>query len=272
MTPVTAPSQFRTHQGPVPAAITSPLFRKLVSEWIDLNADPNTASTIRRFGKQQPILANYNSPGQIVDAIDSSDWDTIDALLGALLRLFQDGHQLAGRILLQQFLPLVSAITRPPQSRNEARWIEDRRHIAIAELWNLAGTMDIDHYAGHLLGDIRWLLRRRFAATAHVDTREVPFGDAADVVDPTTPAAESTAPLRSDHYRLDAVLSWAHNNGIITQAEVELLTTIYIAGNRCDHIAAQMGLKPAAVSQRCHRAVKRIQAHAEQIPAPAAIA
>lgn len=276
MSPTTAPSRtrFRTHQGPVPAGISSPLFRKLVSEWINLNADPTIAAATRRLGQQQPALAAYNTPGEIVDAIDAGDIATADAMLVALLTLFQDGHQLAGRILLQQFLPLVASISYGTKRGTEAQWTEDRRHIAIAELWNVAATVDIDRYRGRVLVDIHWRLRRHFLKATNDSTREIPCGDAGDILDHDTSAHyhDDDEPLISDSYRLAPILAWAQASGLITQADADLLTTIYIDGNRINKTAAQMGLKPTNVSQRCHRAVKRIRDHIDQIPTPAAIA
>ncbi len=194
-------------------------------------------------------------------------------MLVALLTLFQDGHQLAGRILLQQFLPLVASISRGPKRGTEAQWTEDRRHIAIAELWNVAATVDIDRYRGRVLSDIYWRLRRHFLKATD-STREIPCGDAGDILDHDTSARHhgDEEPLISDSYRLAPILSWAQTSGLITQAEAGLLTTIYIDGNRISKTAAQMGLKPATVSQRCHRAVQRIRDHIDQIPTPAAIA
>jgi len=266
----TTPRKFRTHPGDNPVNTKSPLFDKLCGEWVSLNTDPNTTNATRRLGQKQPALAEHNTPGDIVDAIDAADHLEAEIMISALLESFQDGDQIAGRILLQQFLPFVASITRAPRLGSDTQWIEDRRHIAIAELWHLAATIDIDHYRGRIVCTFTWRLRHRAASTA-ADGRQIPWGDSSDF-DIITETTNEEEPLLSEQYRLAPVLAWAHSQNIITQPEVEMLTIIYIEGNRTDHVAAQMGLKPATVSQRCHRAVKRIQAHVDQIPEPAAIA
>jgi|LSQX01.1.fsa_nt_gb hypothetical protein len=283
MTPdtTTKRSKFRTHQGPTPP-IASPLFRKLVGEWISLNTDPTATAEIHRMGQKQPILANLNTPGEIVDAIDAADQDTTDAMLAALLLLFQNGHHLAGRLVLHQFLPLIASLTYTRQQGSRTEWAEDRRHIAIAEFWTVA--TEVNPESDHVVCDIYWRLRRA-CNKAFINTPEIPAGDASDILKlrgnadlnlplarPSHQADEDDIPLRSDSYRLAPILNWARNAGLITQAEADLLTTIYIDGNRVKNTAAEMGLNPNNVSQRCRRAVKRIRDHAEQIPTPAAIA
>lgn len=260
-------TQFRTHDGTTPGELTSPLFRKLISEWVDLNTAETTSATMRQLGKRQPILAAYKTPGEIVDAIDTANHSTREDMLAALLRLFQDGHQLAGRILLHQFLPLISAITKTRSEGTETHWIEDRRHIAVAEFWHLTSTLDIDYYAGHLLGDISWMLRRRFTKLTNEDARQIPHGDIGDIIDANTATTE-TEPLKSDHYNLRAILDWAQNTAIITEADSKLLTTIYIDGNRFTQTAQTMGVKPTTLSQRAHRAIQKIRDNVEEIPEP----
>lgn len=268
-TTATRTQHFRIHHGPTPTTITSPLFRKLITEWIQINADPSTIATIQRLGKQQTSLANYNTPGEIVDAIDTSDKETIEEMLTALLILFQAGHQIAGRILLQQFLPLIATVTRPPRQGAETHWIEDRRHIAVAEFWNLTATINVTNHTDHIIGTLAWTLRRRFTTITNDDSRHIAVEHVEDILDTDYP--EDTPP-KSDYYKLDDILTWAQTNEIITQAEKDLLTAIYIDGNRTTQIASTMGIKSATIRQRCHRAVQRIRDNASNIPAPAAIA
>ena len=272
MTPATTTKRnhFRIHQGPTPTGIASALFAKLVAEWTQINDDPATTKAIQRFGKQHPDIAGYHTPGEIVDAIDAADKEATEDMLAALLRLFQDGHQLAGRILLQQFLPLVASITQAPRAGADTHWIEDRRHIAIAEFWHLAGTIDIDYYCGHLIGGLAWMLRRRFTKLANEDERQIPIENITDIIDTTTDCDDE--PTRSDHYRLYDILTWAYGAGIISQADCEILTTVYIDGKRMVQLAEEMDVKVTAIRQRCHRATQRIRNHIDQIPAPAAIA
>jgi hypothetical protein len=84
--------------------------------------------------------SGFSLPGQIVDAIDAAGHDRTNELLLALIRLFQNGHQLAGRVVLQALLPkLAKTATHAGGmcTSSSDTWAEDRRHITIAEFWDV---------------------------------------------------------------------------------------------------------------------------------------
>ena len=135
-------SAFRAHHAR-PAQVASPLFSQLIDEWIGLNQTRSTISELDRWAVLEPVLAGYSWPADIVDAIDAAENTVKDTMLLALLRLAQTGHQLAGRILLQQMLPSIGKLTKtsPSQPNSDNRWAEDRRHIAVASLFLAPGPM-----------------------------------------------------------------------------------------------------------------------------------
>jgi hypothetical protein len=131
---------FRQHDE-APEAVESPLYRQLTQEWVHLNHLPSTSRTLRHWARNEPVLAGFQRPGDIVDAIDQAANEGKDQLLLALVRTFQAGQQLAGRIIVQALLPKLAKLTQnggiAPRLSSGApsQWREDCRHIAIAELW-----------------------------------------------------------------------------------------------------------------------------------------
>ena len=124
---------FRQHDV-APADVVSPLYRQLTQEWAELHVTPSTPATVRRWGRAEKALAGFAMPGQIVDAIDAAGHDRTNELLLALIRLFQRGHQLAGRVVLQALLPKLAktattpagcaprAATPGPKTAGTSRW------------------------------------------------------------------------------------------------------------------------------------------------------
>lgn len=126
------------------AQVASQLFGQLIDERIGLNQTRSTAAELERWAGLEPILAGYTWPADIVDAIDAAQNTAKDAMLLALLRPAQSGHQLAGRVLLQQMLPSIGKLTTtsPSQPTTDLRWAGDRHHIAVAEFWDLISTLN----------------------------------------------------------------------------------------------------------------------------------
>lgn len=140
----TASPIFRSHHA-TPPDVPSPLYRALLQEWADLHQRPSTTAALARWARAEPVLAGHTTPGAIVDAIDTAPRALKDDLMTALVRLAQTGHQLAGRIVLQAMLPKLVRITRQTAGGDrDNTWSEDRRHIVIAEFWDV-----LAHYPLH---------------------------------------------------------------------------------------------------------------------------
>ena len=134
---------FRQHHR-APEGVRSPVYRQMTTEWADLHQLAATLTIVRRWGRVEPALAEFASPGEIVDAIDTGDPETKDELLIALVRLFQNGQQLAGRTVLQALLPKLARMAGHTSfalsTASDDTWAEDRRCITIAEFWDVLTT------------------------------------------------------------------------------------------------------------------------------------
>lgn len=279
--PARRPSAFRAHHHR-PPLVTSHLFSSLIDEWIRLNNEQASSTAVARWARVEPVLAGHTWPCDIVDAIDAAPLEQKNQLMGALLRLVQKGHQLAGRILLQQMLPSIGKLTKTtPRNADDAkdnRWAEDRRHIAIAEFWDL-----ISHYPTHrqptnLPGTLHMeMVHRLFSRRPETPT--VLAGDAEDVwnVAGNPAAVHDEDSLVPDGLQLADLLTWAVDRQVISPYEADLLTTVYIDTsspdtprvlNRTAGAAARWNIKPALVRLHCHRAADKLR-HAvrESVPA-----
>jgi len=257
-------SAFRQHHQ-VPARVESALFRQLIGEWVNLNALSSSAAAILKWGRLEPALAGYHSPGDLVDAVDAATPDGKDEILGALIRLFQAGHQLAGRVVLQSMLIKLGRITlRTRGTSSDNAWAEDRRHIAVAEFWDVLSGYPIARRPHKIAANLA-------LDTLHRLTGETRGQQPARPLDPTELPEEHSGRLMaaariqpgrvglSVDDDLVQVVTWAVSRDVITREDAELLVQVYLpqpGTSGTATAAAQLGLSDAAVRQRCSRARK----------------
>ncbi len=242
------------------------IFVQLGQEWIRLGVLPSMASTLRRWARAEPALAGTTSLGALVDRIDASHGAQEDSLLLALVRLAQGGQQLAGRVLLQAMLPKIARMARTLRpSSNDDRWVEDRRHIAVATFWEVLYAYPTNRRASRVAGNLA-------LDTLHELTRDQrkPPGDIP--VDPEE-AADRLAGSGYHEPRMQAggltadsdlleVIAWGLDVAAINSDEAALLTRVYLPdpnaeGGSAD-LAQALGLSAAALRQRCSRARRRL--------------
>jgi len=253
---------FRQHDA-VPPHITSPLYRQLLTEWVALNETSSNRAAVRRWGRLEPVLAGHTRSGDIVDAIDAATPDRKDELLLALIRLFHNGHNLPGRVVLQAMLPKLARITQRtcPTSSDNA-WTEDRHHITIAEFWDVLASYPLDRRPSRVasnlaLDTLHRITRDHRPTEIPVDPTELP-------THPQTLDQNATTGLLTKDADLTRTIAWALNEDVLTGPEATLLATIYgtTTGARGSYgfetAATHLGITPAAVRQRCSRTIRKL--------------
>lgn len=259
-------SAFRHHDH-VPPGITSPLYRRLITEWVALNQAPASVTTLAAWARTEPVLTGYTRPGDVIDAIDTAPPPGQDALLLALVRLAQAGHQLAGRVVLQAMLPKLGKMScRTPGTTSDDAWAEDRHHITVATCWDVITTYNTDRrtttVAGNLAMDTLNALTRPARRPRPVETPTDPATLAAVDIPTGEPAEPGELTVDAD---LAELLGWALGHGHVTPDEATVLRLVYTpdddgaAGSRSETAARQLGLSAAAVRQRCARTRRKLQ-------------
>jgi hypothetical protein len=255
-------SAFRHHDY-MPARVASPLYRQLIQEWIHINTLQPVTVTVARWGRIEPALAGHARPADLVDAVDRAAPDVQDAMLLALIRLTQTGHQLAGRVVLQLMLPKLGRMTnRTSATTSDNAWSEDRRHIAVAEFWASVATYPVGRRARKVAANLALETLHRMTTATRRPRPDLPVDqDDLHQVLPTTPSAAHDGP--ADELTTDSdlvhVISWAVSVGVITDADGRLLELVYSSDRGGGDAAAdQYGLTAAAVRQRCSRARRRL--------------
>lgn len=208
-----------------------PVLRRLNQEWQDIALAP-----LPPEWATVPELRGCDTLAEVLDAIRSDP----DAVLAGLLRA---GDAAAHRVVLQTMLGwAVRAAAR------------DREH-------------DLDDYLAELWLTIACypLVRRpaRIAANLALDTRKrVRARPRSLPVDPTR-LAQLPDVRSSPALRAQLLLARARRAELTDDLSDLALRLVYTRGLDSAEAAVVLGLTPAALRQRCHRALRRLAAHAD---------
>ncbi len=275
-------SRYRQHER-ISDPFSSPVQRQVALEWVRLNRDPAAGLLLRRWATSYPALAGLNRPGDVVDAIDVGPPERKDELLVSLLEAFQNGQQLAGRILLQAMLPKLShyAFRTGVAARLEAR-PEDRFQVVVCEFWEVLGAFPIQRRTSRVAANLALETLHRVTRLSRLP--ELPMapdamaGLVGSVTDPCGPGADArTAAGRlaqpDPDWDLATLLTWARAEGVLSHEDADLLRDIYTApgsetvrdvSRAYRDRAAGSGVSVAALRQRVRRAKTRLACAVEQ--------
>ncbi len=211
--------------------VAHPTLRRLNDDWARLASLPPPQRWLT-----EPVLADCPDLTAVLAAVRPRPDEVLGALLGC-------GDDLARRVVLQAMLGRVV--------RDAAR---DRGH-------------DLDEYVGELwLGITGYPLHRRprsIAANLALDTAKRVRGRTRAT--PVDPAGLSSLPVpdREAPRRAALLLARARRADLLDESSHAALSLVYSSGLPSAEAARVLGLTPAALRQRCHRAVRRLAAHAD---------
>lgn len=240
---MTATRPFRQHHD-APLNVSA-IYRPLLAEWVTLQHLPSTAIQLRRWARTHPILTDYPTPGDLVDAIDAAPQDIAEQHLIALVRIYQAGNQLAGRIVLQAMLPAINRIVAN-------RSIDDQQSV-LAEFWIVLSTITITDTTTRIAANLKLSTLRAITRPARPNPELLQ-------ADPLIWHAPEATDDTTDTTDLADVIAWAHHTNAITTDEAAILTFAY-TGHHTDYtrpLATHLGIAPEAAKKRCTRAREKL--------------
>lgn len=266
-------TEFRCHYALPTTPPRSPLWRQLIAEWVQMHAVPSTAHTLHRWSVHHPVLARFSDPGALVDHVGATTDDDRDQLLCALVVLAQAGQAMAGRILLQVFLPKLDSLawttshlddgltgTRDKITHNT---IEDQRHVVTATFWQVVMEFPIQRRTSKLISNISLDTLNRVTMPRRPRGLVTPTDDLGNHVDQirVDPAAQVTESIITADADLDTVLAWAVGREVLTADEARLLRARYDdqpGFPKTKEVAAHLNCTPATLRQRSRRATTKL--------------
>ncbi|RIQ20148.1 RNA polymerase sigma factor [Jiangella rhizosphaerae] len=226
----------------------------------------------RRLGAR-PIPKRWTLPGLAGCAVLADAADVIgrtrrhqpafaDGLLIGLLdqRTARDDH-LAGRLVLQVMLGRAVNLARRAHRFGVAGVRGDLPQLtaaAVAALWHAIATYPVDRRRHKVAVNLCMDTLRHFNLALEDDAPDLVDTAVLDTAEPVFHHAP--APV----VEVFATLTWGIGKGIITADDAELLVRVYcpLPGQHggAHVVARELGLSPAAVRQRCSRAIQRLSA------------
>lgn len=249
---------------------TSSAALALAAEWPLTNTAHR--DEVRGWTQTEPALRGLGSGGGILDAIDTAPAAGKDELLLALLRLSQSGERFATRTLLQAVMPKLSQLAHYAHTDGDIEG-SDRSSIT-----TVAFLAVVQHYpvnrrlrgvAGNLALDTLHRItvdQHRSTAPNHVlhyEPWELEAAAAGDIAKHRTLTTQTPSVDPTDE--VHQLLTWALEHQVITPDDSALLQRSFcfpstdMPNRGHSATAAELGLSPAAVRQRCSRAIRCIR-------------
>lgn len=209
-----------------------PTLGRLNAEWQAMAGGP-----VPSRWRTEPVLAEQSDLAGVLASVRSDP----DAVLGALLG---HGDATAHRVVLQAMLGrMVLDALRDP-----AHDLDDY----LAELWVRIATYPLTRRPGRIAANLALDTRKR--VWAHRSVRPV---------DPASLAGVRADPPAAS--RLGLLLTRARRTAVIDAEMERALRLVFSDGLDCRTAAAELGITPSTLRQRCHRAVRRLAAHAADL-------
>ncbi|WP_432563934.1 hypothetical protein [Kineococcus sp. SYSU DK003] len=261
------------------------LVRALNREWGQLCELPSSDQAVAQWAAPESALPPARSLAELVAAMDAAAPDKADAMLLALLALAQRGEQLAGRVLVHQFMgrAVRLAVNQVRVTGAESHEVEAQ---VFAGLWQAVMDYPIGRRRQRVAANLalealrltqqhwvaRWGQRRedhRSSACTLPALREVQlpldeFGDAL-----SSQSSEQTGPTSTEDVLL--LLTDAVAHAVISREEAQLLARAYAPtpgmSSHSAAIGADWGLTATAVRRRLSRLVSRLAQYVRELEA-----
>lgn len=252
---------------------TTGIIGELEEEWHQLG--PTSPAELMAWRKQ---------PGPLCAARDLEHalaiiWASPDASLATLIAAAQSGDQLAGRVIVQAFLPRARRLVAKVGKTAPHLYAEAALN-AVEALWELIATYPLDRRPQRIASNIALDLLKRISndrykgrdlwskdgANRPLLSIERPRECASDAAE-YLPELDEAATMPSVDDELADLLQLATATGVITTDQADLLRAYYATGQTSAEIAGSLGIAQTALRHRAEAARRALTVHAAELAA-----
>ena len=215
---------------------------QLDAEW-NVIVDRAIAKSFARWQQEHSLLRRFSGPRHLIDSLHAAAVPDTDEPLLILLEL-ASRDRLAGRVVLQAFLPALKALSQRivyPVERSDEVW-----ELLFFHAWKTIRTYPTHKRRRSVAANLKFtVLRGTLRELHHPD-------------DPTLPDRPQTAVLTTDAQEL--VLA-AADSGLITHKDAELILRTRFHHEQLVQIADEHTASYTALRMRRIRAEQRLRDH-----------
>ena len=194
-----------------------------------------TARLNREWEQLRLDAAGWLSPAVPLDEVLRSVAEDPDASLGGVIAACQQGHGLAGRVVVQALLPKLVLLSR--------QYPYPTVDSLVSALWVRVASFPLDRRPNAV------------AANLVLDAKKDALAEARATASPIEPVVAATTPTA------DAVIAAARRLGLATPMTAAIMELVYVKGLPGEEVARLHSISCAAVRRRCADVVQRLRAN-----------
>lgn len=234
------------------ATTTLNILNHLDADWIVTSTSGRARRAVRSW-RNDPVHGELftlaSSLNDVIEMLHACAGTESDPLLAALVEFAQDGDEIAARLVLQAFVPLVGRL-----SGGTRRGDSDYQSDVASILAEMIATFPLDTHPHHVAGHLAFMVRRglnRRHRRCYVATVSLDDDGVAAVVDAHRRADSLDSRTAAD--RVAEIVSICHHSGVLDDSQARLLMFV-AAGHKVAELARLAGCHRSRMGARVAKA------------------
>lgn len=227
------------------------IFNHLDREWEHLLRGRRLDKALARWRDVDETLGEFRRVGDLLALLEDQDGDPErqSEVLLALLRLARE-EELAGRLILQRFVPPLKSIAGWKQPLRQTEWAT----MVVSAAYEVIATYPVDRRPRRVAANIVWDVRKRMYAALTEHRR---WQDELTLGEPSEDAL--IAPDIAEQYEAADLLRWAAARCQVPRDIARLIVLTRGAGFQVEEIAAHRAVPSTRLRQRRWRCEQRMR-------------
>lgn len=238
----------------MPTTTTLNILNHLDADW-SVTATSGRARRAFRSWRNDPdrgdLFDTASGPNDVIEVLHACTGTESDPLLAALIGFAHEGDEIAARLVLQAFVPLVGRL-----SGGTRRGDSDYQSDVASILAEMIATFPLDTHPHHVATHLAFMVRRglhRRHRRKYVTTVSLDDDTVASVVDIRN--GQRSLDSRTAADRVACIVSTCHNCGVLDDEQARILMLV-ASGHKVAELARHAGCHRSRMGARVAKATE----------------